>query len=192
MQDIPLARGSKIPAGAKVIGRVLSVQPAANGQPAEIAIEFDHVKLTRADVRIQANLLAMASLRDVEDAQTPTTGPDRGTPSPWITRNLIGGEVAYGAGGPVARGTDIIGTALVGGVLAPVSANAHAGCRGEISDNHQQQALWVFSSDACGIYGYPDVRMAHSGRTEPYGKIQLTSPKDFIIRSGSGMLLRVN
>jgi hypothetical protein len=192
MQDVPLAHGSKIHAGAKVIGRVLNVQPATNGQAAEIAVEFDHLRFAHTDVPIHANLRAMASLMDVEDSQTPTTGPDRGTPSTWITRNLVGGEVAYGDGGPVARGTDIVGTALADGVLVPVSANAHAGCRGEISDNHRQQALWVFSSDACGIYGYPDVHIAHSGRTDPLGTIRFTSPRDFVIRSGSGMLLRVN
>jgi hypothetical protein len=192
MQDVPLAGGSKIKAGARVIGHLVSVRPATNGQAAQMAMQFDRVKFDKADVAIRANLRALASLMEVEDTQVPTTGPDRGTPSTWITRNLVGGEVAYGAGGPVVRGTDSVGIALVDGVLVPVSANVHAGCRDEISDNHQRQALWVFSSDACGIYGYPDVRIAHSGRTEPYGEIQLTSPKDFVIRGGSGMLLRVN
>jgi len=171
---------------------VLSVQPATNGQAAEIAIEFDRIKLARTEIPIRPNLRALASLMEVQDAQTPTSGPDRGTPYPWITRNLIGGEVAYGNGGPVARGTDIVGTALANGVLVRVSANTHAGCRGEFTDNDRQQALWVFSSDACGIYGYPDVHIARSGATEPYSNIRLTSSKDFVIRSGSGMLLRVN
>ena len=191
MQDVPLA-GTKIKARTKVIGHVLSVQPASNGQQAEVTFQFDRVKLAHSEIPIHANLRAMASMMDVEYAQIPSTGPDRGTPYTWITRNLVGGEIAYGNGGPVARGVDIVGTALADGVLVPVSANTRAGCRGEISDNTRQQALWVFSSDACGIYGYPDVRMVQSGRTEPHGEIQLTSPKDFIIRSGSGMLLRVN
>ena len=191
MQDVPLP-GSKLHAGAKVIGRVVSVQPATKSRPAEIAVQFDRVRMGHAEIPIRANLRTLASLMDVESVQVPTTGPDRGTPSTWITRNLIGGEVAYGAGGPVARGTDIVGTALADGVLVPVSANAQAGCRGELSDNHQAQALWVFSSDACGVYGYPDVQIAHAGRTPPVGEIRFTSPKHFVIRGGSGMLLRVN
>ena len=191
MQDVPLA-GTKIKARTKVIGRVLSVRPAGNRQAAKVTFQFDRIKLAHSEIPIQTNLRAMASMMDVEYAQIPTTGPDRGTPSRWITRNLVGGEVAYGDGAPVARGIDIIGTALADGVLVPVAANAQAGCRGEISDDHREQALWVFSSDACGIYGYPDVAIVHSGRTEPYGHIELTSPKDFIIRSGSGVLLRVN
>jgi hypothetical protein len=192
MQDVPLADGRRIHTGTKLIGRVVNVQPAGTAQAAEITIQFDRMKLAQADIPIRTNLRAIASLRDVEDAQTPTTGPDRGTPATWITRNLVGGEVAYGDGGPVARGTDIVGTALADGVLVPVSANAQAGCRGEISDSHRMQSLWVFSSDACGIYGYPDVRISHSGRKEPVGEIRFTSPKDFVIRRGSGMLLRVN
>lgn len=192
MQDVPLADGRRMHTGAKLIGRVISVQPPGTAQAAEITIQFDRIKLGHADIPIRTNLRAMASLRDVEDAQTPTTGPDRGTPSTWITRNLVGGEVAYGDGGPVARGTDIVGTALADGILVPVAANPRAGCRGEIFDNHHEQALWVFSSDACGIYGYPDVHIAQSGRAEPLGTIRFTSARDFVIRSGTGMLLRVN
>jgi hypothetical protein len=52
--------------------------------------------------------------------------------------------------------------------------------------------LWVFSSDACGLYDFSNVTLTHAGRTNPVGEITLESRKgDFNIPSGSGLLLRV-
>lgn len=192
MQDVPLPGGKRIRAGAKVLGHVVNVQAASDRQPAEIVVRFESVHSGTRSIPITANLRALASLVEVEGAQTPTTGPDRGTPWTWATRNLVGGEVAYGNGGPVARGEDVVGKAVIDGVLVPVSANPRAGCRGEINNNKRAQALWVFSSDACGLYGYADVRIAHAGRSIPVGEVKLTSPANFLIRSGSAILLRVN
>jgi len=193
MQDVPLSPGRKIPEGAKLIGHVVTVKAGGPGQPAQITLRFDTLQFRHRTILVSTSLRALASMMEVEDAQVPPAGPDRGTPWAWVTRNLIGGEVAYGEGGPVARGTDIVGRALVGGVLVPVRANPAAGCRGEVAGNREPQPLWVFSSDACGMYGMADSEIAHAGRTAPLGEIVLASKHgNFNIRSGSGMLLRVN
>jgi hypothetical protein len=90
-------------------------------------------------------------------------------------------------------GSNIVGHAVPGGVLTRVVSHPGTRCRGEIAGNDSLQALWVFSSDACGIYGFPDVALAHSGRTAPFGEIALVSRNGKLnIRAGSGMLLRVN
>jgi hypothetical protein len=189
MQDIP---NSSIRKGARVLGHVLTVTRATNPQPAEISFRFDAVRSRRRTFTVNTDLRALASALDVEDAQVPPTGPDRGTPWAWATRNLIGGEVAYGQGGPVSRGTQNVGRALAEGVLVKAEPNSTRGCRGEIDGNTQLQALWVFSSDACGICGFPNVTIAHAGRSAPLGQITISSPGDINIRSGSGILLRVN
>jgi hypothetical protein len=189
MQDVPLSSTSKLPAGAKVMGRVVSVTA---GPPSEISFRFDAVRCRHKVIPIRTNLRAIASMMEVQDAQVPDAGPDRGTPWAWVNRDLIGGEVAYGQGGPVTRGDDVVGQSLFGGVLAKPRENRTAGCRGEVGENEQLQALWVFSSDACGAFGLGNVQIAHHDRTAPGGEITLSSATGTLsIRGGSGLLLRV-
>ena len=192
MQDVPLAGGNKIHAGAKVIGHIVSARPAVNGMMSDLSLRFDTLAMGKRSVAMITNLRALASMMDVEEAQVPPTGPDRGTPWAWRTRNLIGEEVAYGEGGPVAHGTDIVGQALADGVLVPVRPNPVSRCRGALSGNAEPQALWVFSSDACGLYELPKLTLAHAGRTDPVGLIKLLSDMGNVkVPAGSGMLLRV-
>jgi hypothetical protein len=192
MQDVPLPQQRRIHVGAKVAGRVVMVRTANNGLPAEIALRFESLNFAHKSIAIITSLRALASTMEVEDAQIPPSGPDRGTPWAWTTRNLIGGEVAYGEGGPVSRGMQTVGQALASGVLVPVRANPGSGCRGEIAGNREPQALWVFSSDACGVYGFVNVQIGHAGRTPPLGQIALISKHgDLKVSSGSGLLLRI-
>jgi hypothetical protein len=192
MQDVPLSSGQKIKAGAKLVGRVVSVEGGRTGVPAQIAIRFDTLKVGNKTFPVLTSLRALASMAEVENAQVPDAGPDRGTPGAWTTHDLIGGEVAYGEG-PVARGDEIIGKSLVGGVLVPLKANRAGNCRGELGGNSRPQATWIFASDACGLYGFGDMRLSHAGRTSPVGEIVLLAPNGkIVLRSGSGLLLRVN
>jgi hypothetical protein len=176
------------------MGHVLSVTPAANGGDAQISFQFNSIQLGHSAIPVNTNLRALASPSAIDDAQLPLYGGDRGTPSTAYTTVQIGGdEVVYRGGGPVARGDTVVGKPVYGGVLVTVSSAPGAPCRGAIEGNNQPQALWLFSSDACGVYGYTRVSISHSGRTNPAGQIVLsTSNRDLNIRAGSGMLLRVN
>lgn len=192
MQDVPLPGGGKIPTRTKALGQIVSVQARTTGQPAEITFRFDTLDFKHQAVPISTHLRTLASMMAVEDAQVPMTGSDRGTPWVWATRNLIGGEVAYGEG-PVARGTEIVGQATPSGVLIPVQSNPAAECPGEVPGTALAQALWVFSSDACGLYDLPKLTLAHAGRTTPLGQITLRAQEGNVkVPGGSGMLLRVN
>ena len=66
-------------------------------------------------------------------------------------------------------------------------------CRGPVDGKGSPAAMWVFSSDACGTYDLPQIRVTHAGRTQPLGVIILISEKgQFNLPRGAGMLLRVN
>lgn len=191
MQDVLLPTGTKIRAGAKLVGHIEAVEHSGAG--AQVSVRFDEIQFAHRSIPVNTSLRALASLMDVEDTQVPTTGLDRGTPWAWTNRNLIGGEVAYGEGGPVARGTVTVGRSLLDGAIMPAQPNPAAGCPSEPYDSGQPQAFWVFSDDACGIYGVDGVQISHAGRTSPAGVFTLsTQGAAFDVRAGSGILLRAN
>src|SRR5580704_14066373 len=157
MQDVPLGPRLSIHRGARITGRVLEVSPATSGVHAKISLVFDAIKLRHSAIPITTNLRALASPLEIDAAQIPLFGGDRGTPSTAYTTTQIGGEVVYRGGGPVARGESAVGKPVPGGVLVTVRLAEGKPCRGIVDGNNQPQALWLFSSDACGVYGYRQV-----------------------------------
>ena len=193
MQDVPLPNGGKIAEGSRLVGAVVSVEPAAQGEGGKVSFRFDKVVTRKGDFPVVTSLRAVAGFMEVQDAETPTVTPDFGTPYVWADRRLIGGDEVYGVGGPVTnRWSDRAGTAVYDGVLVHVRARPESGCRGALDEEDRLQALWVFSADACGVYGIARLQIAHAGRNEPAGEIQLTVTKgDVVVRSATAMLLRV-
>ena len=192
MQNVPLSGRAVIPAGARIVGDIISVERAGAG--ARVSMRFDTLVVRhRPQVHMSTHLRALASSIDVQSAQISIYGGDRGTPPTSETTVQVGGEVVYRGGGPVARGSHRVGVPVPDGVLVRVSGDPARGCGGEASGGEQLQALWVFSSDACGVFGYPHVEILHAGRTEPLGTITLEARSgDFTIHDGAGLLLRVD
>jgi hypothetical protein len=190
MQEVLLPAG-KIPAGAKILGHVVGVE-ALPGAGSRLRLQFDAVRFDKHELTVNTHLRALASMAEVHEAQVPATATDRGTPWAWMTTNQIGGEVAYGQGGPVTRGEEVVGQKISGGgVRAKPRATVGTTCP-QNSGNDLPQSMWVFSSDACGLYGYPNLAVAHYGRTAPLGQIVLESTQGPIkLSGGSGMLLIV-
>ena len=130
---------------------------------------------------------------DVEEAQVPEEMSSRGmNPENWTTQQ-IGGDQVYRGGGPVASGLTTVGEVTPYGALDVPRAQPGDPCRGVIGENSQPQAMWLFSSDACGVYGFSNIRIQHAGRSDPRGSIVLSSTNGkLILGSGTGMLLRVS
>lgn len=158
----------------------------------QVTLRFDTLLVRKRRIAIVTDLRALATMMAVIDAQVPETGPDRATrEDSWVT-DQIGGEVNY-HGASIYRYSTMVGTSQPDGALARPASNPGEPCRGARYNNDSPQALWVFSSDACGLYDLPGLRLVHAGRTAPVGQITFVAPKSkFNIPSGSGLLLRVN
>lgn len=203
MQEVRLPAEERIRRGSRVVGEIVALAPGAgsqdganpasgSGQGARVTIRFESLVIGKRTIPIAVNLRAIASFMEVESAQVPTAGPDRGTwAGVWTTRQ-IGGEMVYRGGGPVTDGPLVVGRPVADGVLARVLPEPEEGCRGDVEGNDREQSLWVFSASACGVYGMRNVKIAHAGRSEPEGEITLESSRGKLkIPSGTGMLLRV-
>ncbi len=191
MQDVPLANGGKIREGSKVIGHVVNVSSSADGKTEQISLQFDKLISSGRTIPIKTTLRAVAGFVEIMEAETPTDGPV----SMPIAATQVGGDTAYTSGGAVVtrNGVDV-GKSTKDGVVVQVGASGRQGrdCRGAIDGNSSPAAMWVFSSDACGTYGLSSIRIAHAGKTEPFGVIVLTSEKGQLKLPGdAGMLLRV-
>ena len=193
MQNVPLPGGGKIPEGAHVRGSVVAVTPGASGKPAELTLRFDELEVHGRRMAISTNLRTIASLSEVQEAEVPQYSIGFGTSYNWAPTVQIGGDIKYGFPGVVTDSqTHEVGKGVYDGVLVHVRSNEERKCRGALDGDDRLQALWLFSSDACGVYGLDDTQIAHAGRSDPLGTIVLKVPHgDVNLRGGTGMLLRV-
>jgi len=193
MQDVPLPNHDKIPQGARVLGTIVAVTNAGAKGDGSISFRFDRIEIRHHTIPVVTSLRAIAGFMEVQFAQTPEISPGFGTPYTWLTTRQIGGDEVYGVGGPVTdQWSNNVGKGVFGGVLVHVRTHPGSKCRGPMDAEDRLQALWVFSSDACGVYGMTGVTIAHAGRTGPLGEIVLTADhRDVLVRGASGLLLRV-
>lgn len=191
MQDVPLPDGAKIPKASKVVGHIVSGNPARPGSPSRIALVFDGLKMAGGEIPITTHLRALASPHQVFEAKLPTNSiDDYGTStSDWNTIQ-IGGAGVYRGNGEVVQGNSVVGhTTDYGAVSAKLIPVPQDGCQG---DGQREQALWLFSPWACGVYGYSDVKIVRHGDADQPGVIELESPDNIRVDGGSGWLLRMN
>ena len=101
----------------------------------------------------------------------------------------IGDDVVYnGGGGPVMHGAIVVGEPKPPyGVLAELTSAPDSAC--QTDSGGRRLALWVFSSSACGAYGFDNLRIAEDGTTDPIGSIVLESTKNVRLEGRSGLLL---
>jgi hypothetical protein len=194
MQDVPLPDNAKIPAGATLAGKVTSVQRASGSNGGSISLVFQTLRIPHENIRLTVRLRAIASMLEVRQAELPRNSDPTAAENSWTTLQ-IGGDVVYRGGGPVRNRSGVVGRPVDGGVLARLDSNPGRGCRHD-STGERAQALWLFSSDACGAYGLPNLTIAGdrsdaTGSTA--GEITLRSAQgDVDVRNGSGLLLRVD
>jgi len=190
MQDVPLGKGETLRKGSKVTGHVVeAIAPGKGSDESKISFQFDQLQLGNQTIPLTTNLRAVASRSAVLAATPELTSPD------YVDEQIqIGGDqISYGEGGPVMVGEQVVGKYTSQGVLANVDQNSGAPSGGMIEDNARQQAFWLFSVNARGAYGFGDLTILQSGRTEPLGEVTLASNRKAVrVDKGSAMLLRVD
>jgi hypothetical protein len=194
MQDVQFSSGAYVPAGAELTGQIVSVDTSHGRFGSTITLRFERLTSRGQIFSVTPNLRALASMTAVHEAQLPTsTFDDYGTsPSDWTTVQVGGDAVYRGDGTVVSPSAEVVGRATHwGAVTGRLAAVAESGCRGAPGGDRQDQALWVFSTSACGTYGFPDLRIARSGMTTPVGEITLESSGNVHVEGGSGWLLQV-
>lgn len=191
MQDISLPSGVHIRAGATVLGNIVEVNPPGTGSGSRVAVRFDRLAFDKHILHFSSHLRSLASMNEVFEAWLPTNAiDDYGTSiADWNTVQVGGNEVVYRGNGTVMSASDVVGNARIGGAveakLQPVrTEDCHAGT--------EPQALWVFSTTACGVYGYANTTIVHRGRSQPVGEIVLASIGRLRVQGGSGLLLIAN
>jgi hypothetical protein len=190
MQDVPLGKGETLRKGSMVTGHVVeAIAPGRGSDESKISFQLDHVRLGNQTLPITTTLRAVASRSEVS-AATPDLMSIEYADN---TIEIGGDQISYGEGGPVMVGSQVVGKYTRQGVLASVDQDLGTPCRVTIDSNAQPQAFWLFSVNACGAYGFRDLRILQSGRTETPGEVTLASNRKAVkLDKGSAMLLRVD
>ena len=192
-QDVPLPGGGKIKRESKILGHVVAVSPASNGNPYQITVQFEQIEVNKRPVTISVGLRAYATMELVAQSRQPANANGGSGTSVWdLNLSQIGGQIAYNGQKVVKWKGQVVGRIpQPGWVLGVPMANPEFGCAGP-GANTAEQAFWVFSTNACGIYGNNDLTLVSGvGGTSP-GQIEFKSPKKITVRGGSGWLLQVN
>ena len=188
-QEVALPNGQKIKRNSKVSGHVIAVSA---GNPASLIFRFDRVELGKSSVAVTVGLRAVASMETVADARQPAN-PNGGygtTPWDWNI-GLIGGQAAFN-GQRIVKSQDgrVVGKVIEPGQISGVPmANPERGCSGA-PQGSPEQAFWLFSTDACGAYGFKNLTVGEKPGAP--GQIVLQSPEKIVVRDGSGLLLQTN
>jgi len=190
MQEVSLPDGDKIKERSGITGHVVrTVQQGPSGS--SIVIRFDAIESSQRTIPLTASLLAVASASNVDHAQSPINSSSNSEPSTqWVTRQ-VGGDIVRRGWGKAGSSSGVVGR-WVGGtsVVIKLTPNAEAGCPSGPGYD-REQAVWAFSSAACGTYGLTNVKIASSGSATPLGEVVLQSTKNILMRGGSGWLLIV-
>ena len=175
-QEVPLRHSGKIAARSKIMGYLASAERNSDGPGLNLSFRFDKLQYGDKTVQIVTSLRAMASYQAVRWSQMPQGGADAGD----------GGKVRTAS-------KQVVGKGVRGGVLVHIRADPEKGCEGPVNGEDYPQALWVFSSGACGLYDLKGVTIKHNGTSDPVGEITLSFDKESKkLESGTGMLLRID
>jgi hypothetical protein len=157
MQEVPLSTGEKIKAGAHVTGHIIEVTKLA-GSGSRMVLKFDQLNAGGRTIPLVLSVRAVAASNSVYQAEVPID-PESNyeTENQWTMRQ-VGGEIVKRGRGIIASGDGIVGC-YDGAAWGKLTSAIEGDCTAA-EGNGIEQALWVFSTSACGPYGLEDVKLA--------------------------------
>jgi len=187
MQDIPLGGGERIKAGAHVIGHIVEVSRTAGGG-SRMVLKFDQLQDRGTTISLNVSARAIAAMNDVFRAEVPVDPYSDSEPQDMWVMQQVGGDIVNRGRGIIASDNGGEVGHYDGAAWGKLTSAVQGDCTAS-DGNGIEQALWVFSTSACGLYGFPDVKLVHDGRTDPVGQIILESGKSIHVGAGSGWFL---
>jgi hypothetical protein len=177
-----------LPKGTRIYGTVVGASYSGKNQPSSLDLQFNRLSLHGTSERVCLAVRAVASLDQVYQARNPVTTMDA---NPSLGTTLVGGDHIQLGSDKVFTpgGKDQVGIQTHDGVFSrlepplPGSPSSSLACGGVST----LQSVAVFSSRACGLYGFPGIVAVQHGTT-----LSLSSDRDPVtIHSGSAALLQV-
>jgi len=168
--------GLRIPRGSQLTGTVMEVQPqASSSDHSELAIKFDSLHVRDRAIPVRVALRALASFVDSYGTRSPVV--DNGTPDGSVYRQ-VGGDYFYQGDVVYSNEWDEVGKATHDGVVVKLEGRDLANSRNHVfcESTDTVQAVGVFASGACGVYGFTDITVAASGAGDS-GAIRFSSAK---------------
>ena len=188
MQGIRLPSGEKIKAGAHVAGHIVEVTKVPGGG-SRMTLKFDQLNAGGRTIPLTLSARAIAASPSVYQAEVPVDAESNYEPSNQWVMKQVGGEIVNRGRGRITSDEGLVGR-WDGEPWGKLTTADEGDCTAA-EGNGIEQALWVFSTSACGLYGLEGMKLVHNGRTDPVGQIILESSKDLRIGGGSGWFLLV-
>jgi len=178
--------------GSTLLGHVVDATYIGKDQASILTIQFDTIidngKSSRLCVSMRAMVNPVDAYRATMEATSLDTSASTGT-------TLVGGDHIRPGGKQVyTTDDDNVGISNRFGIFSrlepaePHNNSVPTACGG-IST---LQSVAIFSSRACGVYGFPDMRLSLTGETSPRGQIEFKVRRYAVkIPTGTAALLQV-
>lgn len=194
MQSVVLPQGSVLPKATILEGRVIGDRafhydsaPYAAQTPATLSIHFDDLQASAGKLPVQAALRALAGATDVNSASRRQYHDEYDRQGEL---QLIGGEQVSPWDGKI-RSMDgrVVGYERKDGNHARLIGSALAQ-NADCTATQNEEAIGVFSADACGLYGLDQMVLRSAGGAQEAIVLQDESG-DVRLPRGSAVLLMV-
>ncbi len=154
-----------------------------------MVLKFDELETGGKKLPLTVSARAIAAMESVYQAEIPINPLSDGESTNMWVMQQVGGDIVNRRLGLVGSGDAVVGKWTRGAPWAKLAYVSGCPPHDVPSDD---QAMWVFSVGACGLFGFKDVKLVSSGDGSPAGQIVLESERDLHIGGGSGWFLIVS